>query len=263
MDLNLNGRVFFVAGSSRGLGYGVARALASEGAHLWMGSRTRSDIEDAAGRLRLEFDAETAAGTLDASDPVSIDSWIADGLERFEGVDGLLVNAGGPPAGAFDDFDDDAWHGAFELTLMSAVRMIRGVLPSMRQAGRGSIAAITSTSFKEPYDHLLLSNVMRSGVVSLVKSLSHDLADEGIRVNNLVPGRMDTDRVVELDTRAASRKGIELVEQRAQQEDSLPMGRYGTTEEFGRVAAFVLSDAASYVTGATILVDGGKTRTVW
>lgn len=263
MDLNLNDRVFFVAGSSRGLGHGVARALAAEGADLWMGSRTRSDIEDAAGRLTEEFGTEATAAPLDASDPQSIDAWISAGLDHFGRVDGLLVNAGGPPAGAFDDFEDDAWRNAFELTLMSAVRMIRGVLPSMRNRGRGSIAAVTSTSFKEPYDHLLLSNVMRSGVVSLVKSLSHDLAREGIRVNNLVPGRMDTDRVVELDSRAASRRGIDLEQQRARQEESLPMGRYGTTEEFGRVAAFILSDAASYVTGATILVDGGKTRTVW
>lgn len=263
MNLNLEDRVFFVAGSSRGLGLGVARALAADGASVWMGSRTRSDIESAASGLADEFSATAAAETLDASDPASIDAWIAEGLGRFSRVDGLLVNAGGPPAGAFDDFDDDAWLSAFELTLMSAVRMIRGVLPAMRKAGRGSIAAVTSTSFKEPYDHLLLSNVMRSGVVSLVKSLSHDLADEGIRVNNLVPGRMDTDRVVELDTRAASRKGINLADQRARQEESLPMGRYGTTDEFGRVAAFILSDAASYVTGATILVDGGKTRTVW
>lgn len=263
MNLNLDGKVFFVAGSSRGLGLGVARALALEGAGVWMGSRSESDVRQAADRLETETGANTSAGPLDASDAGSIDAWISAGLERFGRVDGLLVNAGGPPAGAFDDFDDDAWSSAFELTLMSAVRMIRGVLPTMRDAGKGSIAAVTSTSFKEPYDHLLLSNVMRSGVVSLVKSLSHDLAGEGIRVNNLVPGRMDTDRVVELDTRAASRKGIDLVHQRTEQENSLPMGRYGTTEEFGKVAAFILSDAASYVTGATILVDGGKTRTVW
>jgi len=244
MDLNLDNKVFFIAGSSRGLGLGVARALAADGANLWMGSRTQADIEQAAGRLADEHDTDAASDT-------------------FGRIDGLLVNAGGPPAGAFDDFDDGAWQDAFNLTLMSPVRMIRGVLPSMRDAGQGSIAAVTSTSFKEPYDHLLLSNVMRSGVVSLIKSLSHDLADEGIRVNNLVPGRMDTDRVAELDLRAARRSGIELEQQRARQEGSLPMGRYGTTEEFGRVAAFILSDAASYVTGATILVDGGKTRTVW
>ncbi|NNF04815.1 MAG: SDR family oxidoreductase [Rhodothermales bacterium] len=263
MDLHLEGKSFFVAGSSRGLGYGVARALAGEGASVWMGSRTRNEIEAAADRLAARTGADTGAAPLDASNPTSIEDWIESGMDRFGRVDGLLVNAGGPPAGTFDDFDDAAWERAFHLTLMSAVRMIRGVLPAMRASGGGSIAAVTSTSFKEPYGQLLLSNVMRSGVVSLVKSLSHDLADEGIRVNNLVPGRMDTDRVVELDTRAASRKGIDLVAQREEQERSLPMGRYGTTEEFGRVAAFILSDAASYVTGATILVDGGKTRTVW
>ena len=263
MDLNLGGKVMFIAGSSRGLGYGVARALAGEGAKLWMGSRTESDIREAANRLSDEYDADAMSHTLDASSADSITQWIRAGLDRFGRVDGLLVNAGGPPAGKFDDFDDVAWERAFNLTLMGAVRMIRGVLPAMRDRHSGSIAVVTSTSFKEPYEHLLLSNVMRSGVVSLIKSLSRDLAREGIRINNLVPGRMDTDRVEELDQGAANRKGISLEEQRREQQEGLPMGRYGTTEEFGRAAAFILSDAASYMTGATYLVDGGKTRTVW
>ncbi|NJN55221.1 MAG: SDR family oxidoreductase, partial [Anaerolineae bacterium] len=176
---------------------------------------------------------------------------------------GLVVNAGGPPAGNFDTFADTDWQAAFELTLLSSVRMIRAVLPAMRQRGGGSILTITSSSVKEPIDILLLSNVMRSGVVSLVKSLSRQLASDKIRVNNLVPGRIDTDRVKSLDSLTAKRLEQTAVAQKAHQESLIPWGRYGTIDEFGKAGAFLLSDAASYITGETLIVDGGAMRTVW
>ena len=200
---------------------------------------------------------------LDASDPDSIFQWVENTTNAFGGVDKLVVNAGGPPAGTFDDFEDEAWQSAFELTLMSSVRMIRAVLPLMREAGSGSILSITSASVKEPIDFLLLSNVMRSGVTSLAKSLSKQLAPENIRVNNLMPGRIDTNRVQSLDAMNAAARELAVSEIKAANEAGIPLGRYGTIEEFGKLGAFLLSDAASYITGQTIAVDGGSINTVW
>ncbi len=263
MDLGLHGKVAMVAASSKGLGFGIARELAREGALVSIGSRTEADVFDAAELLTEETGAEVLANVLDAADPGSISRWMDSTTDAFGGVDMLVVNAGGPPAGNFDDFDDDDWQAAFELTLMSAVRMVRAVLPSMRQAGGGSILTITSCSVKEPIDFLLLSNVMRSGVTSLAKSLSQQLAPESIRINNLMPGRIDTDRVQSLDIMNAEKRGLSREEVRAANELDIPIGRYGTIEEFGRLGAFLLSDAASYITGQTIAVDGGSIRTVW
>lgn len=263
MELGLRGKVAMVAASSKGLGYGIARELAREGALVSIGSRTESEVHDAAEILTNETDGDVLANVLDAADPDSIIQWVENTIEAFGGVDLLVVNAGGPPAGKFDDFADSDWQAAFELTLMSAVRMIRSVLPFMREAGAGSILTITSCSVKEPIDFLLLSNVMRSGVTSLAKSLAQELAPENIRVNNLMPGRIDTDRVRSLDQLNADAKNVTVEDIKVAVEQGIPLGRYGTTEEFGRLGAFLLSDAASYITGQTIAVDGGLIKTVW
>ncbi len=263
MDLGLRGKVAMVAASSKGLGLGIARELAREGALVSIGSRTEPEVFDAAEALADETGAEVLANVLDAASPDSISQWVENTTEAFGGVEILVVNAGGPPAGTFDSFGDTEWQAAFELTLMSAVRMIRAVLPFMRQEGGGSILTITSSSVKEPIDFLLLSNVMRSGVTSLAKSLSQQLAPENIRVNNLMPGRIDTDRVRSLDQINAAAQGISAAEIKAANEQGIPLRRYGTTEEFGRMGAFLLSDAASYITGQTIAIDGGSIKTVW
>ena len=262
MDLQLKNKVIMVAASSKGLGYGIAEAVARDGARVSLGSRSAEDIQTAASTLQAEFNAEARGYVLDAKDAASIQDWTDSTLQDFGTIDGLVVNAGGPPPGNFDKFDDAAWTDAFELTLMSAVRMIRCVLPAMRKQKSGSILAITSSSIKEPIDNLILSNVLRSGVVSLLKSLSFELAPDGIRVNNLVPGRIDTDRVQTVDKLNADKKGIPVEEQQRQQWNTIPLGRYGTIQETGNAASFLLSDAASYITGATIVVDGGKTRAV-
>jgi 3-oxoacyl-[acyl-carrier protein] reductase len=263
MELGLHGKVAMVAASSKGLGFGIARELAREGALVSIGARTEADVLDAAEALTEETGSEVLANVLDAADPDSIFKWVEKTNDAFGGVDLLVVNAGGPPAGNFDDFKDADWQEAFELTLMSAVRMIRAVLPAMRTAGGGSILTITSCSVKEPIDFLLLSNVMRSGVTSLAKSLSQQLAPENIRVNNLMPGRIDTDRVRSLDQMNAKAKSISAEKIKATNEQGIPLGRYGTIEEFGHLGAFLLSDAASYITGQTLAVDGGSVRTVW
>ena len=263
MELGLKDKVIMVAAASKGLGFGIAQAVAQEGARVSIGSRTEADILAAARKLHAETGAETLGSVLDARDPASITNWVEATVAKFGNVDGLVVNAGGPPAGGFDDFDDVAWQAAFELTLMSSVRMIRAVLPHLRTRGGGSILAVTSSSVKEPIDILLLSNVMRSGVVSLLKSLSRELAPEQIRVNNLVPGRILTDRVKSLDAIGAKSGGRSVAEQQAIQEAQIPWGRYGTIEEFGQAGAFLLSDVASYITGETLIVDGGAMKTVW
>ena len=263
MELGLRGKVAMVAAASRGLGFGIARELAREGALVSIGSRTESEIHDAAETLMNETGGDVLANVIDASDPDSIQEWTEATADAFGGVDMLVVNAGGPPAGRFDDFEDEDWQAAFDLTLMSSVRMVRCALPFMREAGGGSILTITSVSVKEPIDFLLLSNVMRSGVTSLAKSLSKQLAPENIRVNNLMPGRIDTDRVRSLDSMNAEKQGILPEEIKAANERGIPLRRYGTIEEFGRLGAFLLSDAASYITGQTIAVDGGSVGTVW
>ncbi len=263
MDLKLNGKVAMVAASSKGLGYGIAQALAQEGASISIGSRTEEDIESAAEQLRKETGVSVLASVLDSSEPESIQQWANITLKEFGGVDKLLVNAGGPPTGKFEDFSDNDWQAAFELNLLSAVRMIRATLPSMRERGGGSILTVTSMSVKEPIDMLILSNVMRSGVTSLIKSLSVQLAPDNIRLNNLMPGRINTDRLRSLDGLSSEKQGVPLTQIQAANYAKIPLGRYGTIEEFGRTGAFLLSDAASYITGSSLAVDGGVLKTVW
>jgi 3-oxoacyl-[acyl-carrier protein] reductase len=263
MDLQIEGKVFMVAASSKGLGFGIARELAKNGAIVCIASRTKTDIEKAAENLRKETGATIHASVFDAANAESIKNWITEVETAFERIDGLVVNAGGPPPGNFDDFTDDDWNSAFNLTLMSAVRLIRGVLPVMRNGSGGSILTITSMSVKEPINRLLLSNVLRSGVTSLVKSLSNELAKENIRVNNLFPGRIDTDRVKSLDKNMAEKSGVPVAEIKQKNESTIPLGRYGDIEEFGKAGAFLLSPAASYITGISLAVDGGIIKTVW
>jgi 3-oxoacyl-[acyl-carrier protein] reductase len=182
---------------------------------------------------------------------------VAATTDRFGGVDLLFANTGGPPAGTALSFDDAAWQAAYELLLSSVIRTVRLVVPSMRARGGGSILVGTSSTVKEPFPNLALSNVMRAGVTALVKTLSVELAPDRIRVNTLVPGRVATDRLKYLDDANAKKAGITADEQRQRALATIPMARYGDPDEFGRVGAFLLSDAASYITGTAVAVDGG------
>ena len=263
MDLQLKEKVIMVAAVSKGLGFGIAQACARDGAIVCVGSRNQANVDGAVEKLVAAGATAVQGHILDARDGDSIKAWAESVLAVNGRVDGLVINAGGPPAGRFDDFEEQAWYDAFELTLMSAVRMIHAVLPTMRQQGQGAILTVTSLSIKEPLENILLSNVMRSGVVSLVKSLAKDVAKEGIRVNNLVPGSIYTDRIISLNKFRAERTGATAAEIRAQTEDNIPTGRYGTIEEFGAAGAFLLSGVASYINGATLVVDGALSKTVW
>jgi 3-oxoacyl-[acyl-carrier protein] reductase len=262
MDLGLKGKVALIAGASKGLGYAVARALAGEGATVSISSRDERAIAEAGARIERETGAPVLAMPVDVRSGEAIERWISTTAERFGGVDGLMTNSGGPPAGPAVSFDDRAWQDAADLLLFSAIRMVRASVPLMQARGGGSILMSTSSSVKEPIQNLGLSTVLRASVSALSKTLALELAPARIRVNQIIPGRIDTDRVRQLDEINAKKAGVSIDQAKARAEAGIPMGRYGEAVEFGRVGAFLLSDAASYVTGATVQVDGGMIRSV-
>lgn len=264
MNLGVKNKHYLIAAGSKGLGRAVAEVLCAEGAHVCIGSREEKHVSDTVEALNALDGHGSAIGcVLDAGNADSIRRWYEFGNDQWGRVDGLLVNAGGPPPGGFDVFEEQDWQQAFELTLMSAVRMIRLVLPGMKERRSGSILTVTSMTVKEPVPGMLLSNVMRSGVTSLVKSIASECGPLGIRVNNLMPGRIFTDRIVQLEEAIATRTGKSIAEIRAEAEGAIPLGRAGDPSEFGRAGAFLLSDAASYINGASLAVDGGLIKTVW
>jgi 3-oxoacyl-[acyl-carrier protein] reductase len=258
MDLGLKGKVAMVAGASRGLGYAVAEALAREGALVSISSSNQDSIDEAARRLGAD-----AMGTVvDVRNGGQIAAWGQKTIERFGGIDLLFTNGGGPPAGAAVSFDDAAWQNAADLLLFSAIRMVRAAVPSMKARGGGSIVMSTSGSVKEPIPNLGLSTVLRASVSALSKTLALELAADRIRVNQIIPGRIDTDRVKHLDQLAAQKAGTSAEDAKKKSIAAIPAGRYGDPAEYGKVAAFLLSDAASYITGATVQVDGGQIKGV-
>ena len=260
MDLGLQGKVALVSAASKGLGYGVARALATDGARVSICSRDDATISVAAAKLTEETHAEVIYSACDVTQAADIQAWVDQTVEQWGTIDALLINAGGPPAGLIKDLTDAQWQAAFDLTLMSTIRLIRAALPHMKNGG--SILTITSSSIKEPIERLGLSTVMRSGVAGLVKTLADELAGDNIRVNNLIPGRIATDRVAQLDAGAAQRSGKSIEQVRADSIAKIPLKRLGTIDDFGAAAAFLLSPAASYITGASLRVDGGAMRSI-
>jgi 3-oxoacyl-[acyl-carrier protein] reductase len=262
MDLHLKDKVALVAGASKGLGYAVARALAGEGAIVSISSRDETAIKEAGARIERETGARVLAMPVDVRSADAIQQWITSTEEKFGGIDALMTNSGGPPAGLALSFDDAAWQDAAQLLLFSVLRMVRAAVPSMQKRGGGAILMSTSSSVKEPIPNLGLSTVLRASVSALAKTLSLELAASGIRVNQIIPGRIDTDRVRHLDEINAQKQGTSVEESKKKSMTAIPLGRYGEIDEFGRVGAFLLSDAAAYMTGATVQVDGGAIRSV-
>ena len=262
MDLGLSGRAIIVTAASRGLGFATARALAREGASLVICARGLDRVTSAAETLARETGVEVVPVAGDVRDDTDVTTMRDVALERFGRIDGLFVNAGGPPLGGFLDFTVSDWRQAARLTLESALSLIYAVVPIMREQGGGAILANTSVSVRYPLDGLILSNSLRLAVVGLVKSLSIELGPYGIRANALAPGWTRTQRVEQLLLARAKAHGTTVEEEATAIAESIPLRRMAEPHEYGRVAAFLLSPAASYVTGVALLVDGGMARAI-
>lgn len=260
MDLGLKGKAVIVCASSSGLGRAAALEFAREGARVMLTSRRENVLREAAADIKAQTGAEVRLVPADLTRGEDIGKLVAEASSAFGGVYALVNNSGGPPAGPFDQFDDEAWRKAFDLNLLSYVRTIRAVLPHLRKGGGGRIVNFTSSSVKASLDNLLLSNVFRTGVVGLSKTLAAELGKDGILVNVVGPGRIQTDRLEQLDTMRAGKIGSTLEQVRAEACKTIPLGRYGRPEEMARLAVFLASPANTYVTGQTILVDGGMVR---
>lgn len=266
MDFGLKGKVAIVLAASKGLGRASAAALAAEGANVVIGARNQATLERTADEIRQTTGSQVLALPTDVTKEGDLARIVAAAEREFERIDILVNNAGGPPRGNFADFDDAQWTAAYELTLLSVVRMVRLVLPHMRKVGGGRIITIVSTSVKQPIDNLLLSNAIRPGVIGLAKTLSIDLAPENITVNNVCPGSILTDRLLQVPAmKALTEQGLgeEALLKEMAQGSRIPMGRLGKPAELGALVAFLASQQASYITGTTIQVDGGSTRSLF
>ncbi|MCI0519953.1 MAG: SDR family oxidoreductase [Chloroflexi bacterium] len=262
MDLGLHGLTALITGASRGLGYASARQLALEGCNVAINSRDAARVEAAAAQIHQETGARVLALPGDVTDPALPESLTQQTAAAFGGLDILITNAGGPPPGKFDNFDDDAWQRGIDLSLMCHVRLIRAALPHLRRSPAASVLTITSVSVKQPISNLLLSNSIRAATVGLTKSLALDLGPEGIRFNSILPSWTETERVHELMENRARANQSTMEEEMVKQARETALGRMGSPQEFANVAAFLVSPAASYLTGVMLSVDGGAYKGV-
>lgn len=257
MDLGLARKIALVAASSKGLGRASAEALAQEGAKVTICARDEAALNKARDEMAAATGADILAVTADMTKAEDITNVIQKTVDEFGGLHIVVCNAGGPPAGYFPDFDDEQWQAAFNLSMMSTVRLIRAALPHMQEAKWGRVINITSLSVKEPLDNLVLSNSIRAAVHGLAKTLSTQVGKDGITVNNVMPGYTQTDRINQLVAVNAQKSGKTEDEIIAGMAAPIPVGRIGQPEEFGALVAFLASEKASYINGTSIPVDGG------
>lgn len=262
MDLGIRGRTAVVCGASKGLGFAAALELAREGANVVVCSRDEKNIVAAAEAISGQTGARVLGIAADVAAAGAAERVIGRTVKEFGTVEILVNNAGGPPAGSFDRHDDGAWLAAVELNLLSAVRFTRAALPHMRARHWGRIINITSVAVKQPVDGLILSNAVRAAVVGMAKTLSNEAAGDGVLVNTVCPGFIETDRSVSLVRGRAENAGTSYDEMLSRLNAGIPLGRMGRPEELAALIAFLAGERASYITGATIQVDGGMLRAI-
>jgi 3-oxoacyl-[acyl-carrier protein] reductase len=252
----LSGKVALVTAASKGMGKASALGLAAEGAKVVICARTEADLKTAAEEIRAKTRAEVLAVPADVTKKDDVAALVDRGVKAFGHIDILVANAGGPPRGYFEDMTDEQWQGAFDVSLLSVVRLVRAVLPSMKARRWGRILTIQSVSVKQPIPELLLSNSVRPGVAGMMKTLAGQLGKDGITVNTVCPGKIMTDRFLG----GQKLSGLSREEFLAHAVEDVPVRRIGTPEEFANVIVFLASERASYVTGVSVQVDGGLVR---
>lgn len=263
MDLRLKDKRALVASSSRGLGYAAALALAKEGCKVAINGRDEAKIKLAAEKLSKETGTQVIGLAGDVSLPDVPQKLVEQTAEAFGGLDILITNAGGPTPGSIDTLDEAAWQKGIDLCLMSHVRLIKSALPFLRKSDSASILTVTSLSVKQPIANLLISNSVRTATIGLTKSLALELGKENIRVNSILPGWTETERVTELMTDRAKKNNSTAEEEAKRQAAESSFGRMAKPEEFANAAVFLVSPAASYITGVMLSVDGGTVKGIF
>ena len=260
MDLKLEGKRALVAAASTGLGFSIAKGLAAHGCRVAISSRDEARLAEAAAAIDDATGVPVETAVVDVTEPGAQAAWISGTARSWKGIDIVIPNAGGPPPGKFGDVGPDDWDAAYRLTLRSALEAADAAGGYLGRGG--TMLFLTSASVRQPAATLALSTVFRAGVSALAKLLADEWAVSGIRVNQLIPGRIETDRLVQLDEAEAKRRGVSAAQVQADIERSIPLRRYGDPDEFAAAALFLVSDAASYITGATLAVDGGLLRPI-
>jgi 3-oxoacyl-[acyl-carrier protein] reductase len=260
MDLGLRGKAAAVMAGSEGIGRAAAMALAAEGANVAICGRREDVLRSTAKQIADATGSKVFPIVADVSDPRDVERFVNAAAADLRGLDVLVVNAGGPPPGKFEQVTDDHWQAAFDLTVMSAVRAVRHALPHFRAERGGSVVAVQSTSVKQPIEHLLLSSSLRLAVVGLFKALATEYGREGVRFNVVLPGSIATDRQTELAQVQAADRGVSIEQVLAERAKSIPFGFIGEPADLGDAIAWLASDRARYVNGAVLQVDGGLIR---
>jgi 3-oxoacyl-[acyl-carrier protein] reductase len=263
MDLGLKGKVAFVAAASQGLGRAIADELAAEGASLILNSRNAEKISTVTNEIRDKTGVETFPAAGDLSKTSELENAVTAGIRHFGRIDILITNIGGPPAGTFETLGRETWDDAYHSLIASVLDLTRLVLPGMKERRWGRILNVTSISVKQPVDNLILSNSMRAAVTGFAKSLSNEVAEFGITVNNILPGYTATERVEQLARSISDKEGTSVEEAKKRWESQIPMRRLGRPDEFAALAAFLVSERASYITGNSIPVDGGWIKSLF
>lgn len=263
MDLGIKDRVALVCGASMGLGYACAERLAAEGAKIILCSRHPVRLQAAADSIQEKTGAQAAMIPADLSEPEEIEKLVSISIETFGHIDILIHNNGGPPAGRFFEQNEQAWGQAYELLLMSYVRLCRLILPSMQARNWGRVVTITSRAAREPTPELILSGTFRAGILALTRVLAKEVAGSNVLINAVLPGAFNTERLHELLEYQAERKSVDVERFKAEAAAALPPGRFGEPEELASIVAYLCSEANGYLTGAAVPVDGAALAGVW